>query len=208
MIIIFIIVVVDASTRKLIVLDDVYPNPDVVRAAALAMEFNVTGNFPGFRTRTPFSLSPAVEAKLYEALGNVHIYPATDYHGAFQYALKTHRSWIHTDRTAWSGVLYLSPNPAPRSGTRFFAHKATGLTERPNEEDAARLGYKDNVSGLTQALYRDAQHYDRWQLLDEVGNRYNRLVLFRGYSWHQSARYFGEDLQSARLFQTFFFDTR
>jgi hypothetical protein len=42
--------------------------------------------------------------------------------------------------------------------------------------------------------------------MDRVGNIYNRCVLFRGKRSHISDRYFGDSLETGRLFQTFFFD--
>ena len=41
---------------------------------------------------------------------------------------------------------------------------------------------------------------------DVVANRFNRAILFRGDLWHKADEYFGNDLKSGRLFQTFFFD--
>jgi len=200
---IFIVIVVTATTTPLLlVIDNVYRDPDAVRASALTLDYNVTGNFPGWRTATPAHLAQHLDRIIKNAVGaggvSQRVYPATAYHGAFQYTLKHQQSWVHCDRTAWSGVLYLTPNPPPHSGTRFYVHRATGLSERPSKEDAA----------LLQRLHLDSTNMSAWQLTDQVANRYNRLVLFRGYQWHRSASYFGTDLQSARLFQTFFFDTR
>jgi glycosyltransferase involved in cell wall biosynthesis len=39
-----------------------------------------------------------------------------------------------------------------------------------------------------------------------VENKFNRLVLFRGKKYHKSTGYFGDDKESGRLFQTFFFN--
>jgi len=47
----------------------------------------------------------------------------------------------------------------------------------------------------------------KWELVDRIGNVYNRLVLYRGDHFHISLDYFGQDLYDGRLFQTFFFNT-
>ena len=47
----------------------------------------------------------------------------------------------------------------------------------------------------------------KWELVDKLGNLYNRLVIYRGDLYHMSLDYFGRDLQTGRLFQTFFFNT-
>ena len=48
---------------------------------------------------------------------------------------------------------------------------------------------------------------DKWELIDYVGNKYNRLVLFQGFRSHRSMEYFGDNINNGRLFQTWFFDT-
>jgi hypothetical protein len=54
-----------------------------------------------------------------------------------------------------------------------------------------------------------ADYYDmtQWELVDRIGNLYNRLILYRGDLYHTSLDYFGRDLETGRLFQTFFFNT-
>ena len=46
----------------------------------------------------------------------------------------------------------------------------------------------------------------RPEVIDRIGNKYNRLVIFDGFISHKSDEYFGSDKESGRLFQTFFFD--
>lgn len=87
----------------------------------------------------------------------------------------------------WSGVVYLSPDAPPSSGTSIWREKATGLC-------VAAFGPKfdANVSNFELAL-----------LLE---NRFNRLVLFRENVLHRAEHGFGQGKQ-ARLTQTFFFRT-
>ena len=47
----------------------------------------------------------------------------------------------------------------------------------------------------------------KWELVDRLANKYNRLVLYRADHFHMSLDYFGQDLYDGRLFQTFFFNT-
>ena len=47
----------------------------------------------------------------------------------------------------------------------------------------------------------------KWELVDRIGNIYNRLVLYRGDHFHISLDYFGQDMNDGRLIQTLFFDT-
>ena len=47
---------------------------------------------------------------------------------------------------------------------------------------------------------------DAWRKTDTIHNIWNRCVVFRGRLWHSADDYFGWDLESNRLTQTFFFD--
>jgi hypothetical protein len=188
-------------TRQLIVIDDFYSNPDEVRKQALKMSFGSTGYFPGRRT-APVML-PGVQATL-EMLVGSHMTRWTNFHGSFQYTLENHTSWVHFDEAHWSGLVYLTPDAPLESGTRFFQHVETRLNEMPTEDDAQRLGVA-NADELKALLDDDKRNYSTWKVVDQVGNRFNRLLLFRGVRYHQSAEYFGTTLENGRLFQTFFF---
>ena len=60
---------------------------------------------------------------------------------------------------------------------------------------------------LLGEIYKDAQDYTKWELVDRFANIYNRLIIYRGDFFHQSLDYFGQDKYDGRLFQTFFFNT-
>jgi hypothetical protein len=45
-----------------------------------------------------------------------------------------------------------------------------------------------------------------FEMVDTVGNVYNRIVLFDAKMIHAASCYFGTNLQNGRLFQLFFFD--
>jgi hypothetical protein len=189
-------------TRQLIVVDNFYSNPEAMRKRALNMDFPSTGYFPGRRT-APL-MPPGVQATL-EGLVGSRMTRWTNFHGSFQYTLENHSSWVHFDEAHWSGLVYLTPDAPLDSGTRFYQHVETRLTEMPTEDDAKRLGVA-NADVLKALLDDDKRNYSAWKVVDQVGNRFNRLLLFRGVRYHQSAEYFGTTLENGRLFQTFFFD--
>ena len=60
---------------------------------------------------------------------------------------------------------------------------------------------------MLNKIYEDSQDYTKWEMTAEVGNVFNRLVIYRGDYFHASLDYFGTNLQNGRLFQTFFFNT-
>lgn len=194
------------TTRQLLIVDNFYTDVWDVRNWILNHAvFEQQGNYPGLRTR-PY-VTESAKAALQAHLGrNFTYFPTQSDNGAYQYTLAHHKSWIHADNTQWAALVFLTPNAPANGGTRFYRHKATRLTERPTQADAVRLGFNSSEE-LLQYVYRDSQNYDAWEKTDEVANVFNRLIMFRGFRFHQSADYFGTCLRTGRLFQTFFFDT-
>jgi len=176
---------------SLIIIDNFYTNPDAVRNFALSQEFSVKGNYPGSRTRPFFTndVKEAIEYNMQFAGKITNTYESSGYTGAFQLATAQDRTWIHSDPyNMWAGVCYLTPDAPASGGTGLFKHKRTGEHKK-----------------VTQ----DWEGYDntKWELFDRLGNKYNRLIIYRGDLFHASLDYFGDNLHNGRLFQTFFFDT-
>jgi hypothetical protein len=181
---------------------DFYNNPDEVRAFAMSQEFGESGNYPGRRTKSFLndSIKTIIQDTIRPFAGDVTWW-GDDNSGAFQYTTAMDRSWIHSDGTTnWAGVCYLTPNAPLSSGTGIFRHKETGLknwiyTEHTEEETK------------NAAPHIEGMDYTKWEMVDRIGNVYNRLIMYRGDLFHVSLDYFGKGLQDGRLFQTFFFNT-
>lgn len=189
---------------NLIITDDFYQDPDQVRQYALNQEFSVYGNYPGQRTRPVFydSLKNSIQYIVQQAGGKITQFEEFDYTTAFQYTTAKDSSWIHSDQTTmWAGVCYLTPNAPLTAGTALYKHKETGLYRTALKPD----GSYD--SELMDKIYVDSRNLSKWEMVDVVGNKYNRLVLYRGDLFHSSLDYFGTNQYDGRLFQTFFFNT-
>lgn len=91
----------------------------------------------------------------------------------------------------WSGVVYLSPDPQPWSGTSIWRHKDTNTC----------------IASQGIRYYRGPETLDHFDLAFLVENRYNRLLLFRENILHRVETGFGTG-DDARLTQTFFFQTQ
>jgi hypothetical protein len=177
---------------NLMIVDNFYVNPDSVRNYALSQDFNVQGNYPGMRTKPylPDDVKSAIEYWMISHSGRVtNWFEDQGYTGAFQIATAQDRTWIHADHyNTWAAVCYLTPDAPHTGGTGLYRHKASG------------------------EFYRNGQDYEgydytKWDLFDRIGNRYNRLIIYRGSLFHASLDYFGDNVHNGRLFQTFFFDT-
>lgn len=93
-------------------------------------------------------------------------------------------SWNSVGDHGWAGIIYLSPD-APLCG---------GLKLWRNHDPTK------NFDWMTPR--------ENWELIDDLGNVYNRLLLCRGNIPHSGAAGWGSNLRNGRLYQTFFFKTR
>jgi hypothetical protein len=183
-------------------ISDFYSNVDSVREFALQQEFGVRGNYPGQRT-VPFindSIKNVIQNSIRPFAGNVTWWGG-EYTGAYQYTTAKDRSWIHSDATTdWAGVCYLTPDAPLSAGTGLFRLKENGLRAWRYADHTD----EENKNGLHNKYSQD---YTKWEMVDRIGNVYNRLILYRGDLFHVSLDYFGTDKYDGRLFQTFFFNT-
>jgi hypothetical protein len=190
--------VIIGMKTNLIIVDDFYNDPNHIRNFALAQDFSVKGNYPGIRTK-PFlfqDVKDTISRTVYQAAGNVTDWlNASDdvgYTGAFQMCTSIDRTWIHSDyNNMWAGVCYLNPDAPLSGGTALYRHKPTGERESVGNSDHGEHGYD----------------YTKWEVVDRIGNVYNRLILYRGNLFHASVDYFGNNFGDGRLFQVFFFNT-
>lgn len=189
-------------TVNSLVIDDFYNNPYEVREFALQQDFDVTGNFPGFRTK-PFgndSIKDTIGNILKPFAGEITWWDG-EYTGSFQYTVAEDRSWIHSDSyTDWAGVLYLTPNAPVTAGTGIFRHKKTGLITWDFDK------HRDDEYDPDSPAHT-GRDYTKWDMVDRFGNVFNRLIMYRGNNFHVSLDYFGNDINDGRLFQVFFFNT-
>lgn len=184
---------------NLIIADDFYNNPDDVRNFALHKEFSTRGNYPGLRTKSCLTDSnkEVINSLVSHAGGGVTDWLLDEngdgYTGAFQICTAMDRTWIHSDyNNMWAGVCYLTPDAPLSGGTALYKHKESGNRKSIDKVDYGEHGYD----------------YTKWDIVDKIGNVYNRLILYPGNLFHASIDYFGSDMYNGRLFQTFFFNTR
>jgi hypothetical protein len=192
----------------LIIVDNFYNNPMETRNYILTQEFSVKGNYPGKRTRSYANeqLKGIIQKYVEPFSGKITKFPIpksdlsdanTIYNGAYQYTTSRDRSWVHTDGwNNWAGVLFLTPDAPVSSGTGFYKFQ----DGTRSEQDGKLLNNKKMTDTYSQDL-------TKWELVDRVGNVFNRLVLFNSYNFHMSMDYFGDSKENGRLFQVFFFST-
>lgn len=199
----------------LMIKDGFLPMPHVIRTWALQHEYmdcrqyskligqNTT--WPGTRTRHVMELDADYADLILSQITSL----LRPYLGAAAFSINSYfqltgekdgDSWVHQDNNmTYAGVLYLTPDPPPDSGTIMY---------KCNDR-AAWGSLMDSQSGFQQMLrINSVEDVDAYQRLftpvDTIGNVFNRLILYRGDLYHKSNRYFGTTLHDSRLTQVFF----
>lgn len=199
---------------SLLLVDDFLKDPWAARRAALGLEYDPAkqhGNFPGLNSSTPLDTS-AIDAAVSRLLG-VKLGPALGtQHGFCRLTSKgaKGKSGVHIDPAAYSGILYLSrPEDCAKpdaGGTDFFRHKRTGLEAVPQDPAwIAASGYGDINALVEDVVNKDTTYPAKWERTLRIPARFNRLLLFSPWQFHNAAPGFGRTAEDSRLVMLLFF---
>jgi hypothetical protein len=195
------------QNKSIIVIDDFYTNPDEIREFAInSLTYNESGYHKGKRSTDKFILRGTKE--IFERILGKEIYnwnKETYANGVFQFCTEEDPIVYHTDTQNYAGIVFLSPDAPVSTGTATYKSKITGVRKIDETNYTDEL-YKKTFSGYGDELnFYDNSSYD---LVDKVGNVYNRLVLFDSKCIHAATEYYGNDIKDSRFFQLFFFDIK
>lgn len=195
---------------SLLIIDDFLSDPLAARKAALALDYDPAykrGNYPGHVSTTPLDIQ-GLDARVSKII-NAPVQAATGTsHSHCRITLKGDkgRSGVHIDPAFYSGILYLSLPEHCKGGTEFFRHKRTGLERVPNDPLAiTTAGYGDINALIEDVVNRDTLHKAKWERTMLVPMRFNRLILFSPWLFHNSGAAFGASPETGRLVHLMFF---
>lgn len=195
---------------SLIIIDDFLSDPHLARRAALALDYDSKfkqGNYPGHVSTKPLAIS-GLEEMVSRTVGAPLKAQAGTIHGHCRLTLAQDKgvSGVHIDPCFYSGILYLSLPEHCRGGTDFFRHRRTGLDRVPQTEATLRdAGYPDINALVENVVNADTNIASRWEKSFSVPMRFNRLILFSPWMFHNSARGFGTNADNGRLVHLMFF---
>lgn len=199
---------------SLAIFDDFLKDPWAARQAALALDYDPTaqhGNFPGLNSSKALD-TEALNASVSRTLGLQLVGAPGTQHGHCRLTRKSDkgRSGVHIDPAFYSGILYLSrPEDCAKplaGGTDFFRHKRTGLEAVPQDPSAAlAAGYPSLDALVEDVVNKDTNSPAKWERRLRVPAKFNRLLLFSPYQFHNAAPGFGKDLEDSRLVMLLFF---
>ncbi len=210
--------------RSLVVEDHVLQHPYALREFGLSLEFLYKGNHPGRRTAS-FANHAAfrpLRRRVEELVGE----PLPYWFAAFQRSFSNDTdNAVHRDSPTYkySALLYLTPQAPEGLGTSTWRHRDTGLYASPTEDEAKRARVAGRGGGggdrepwssgdLVNMMVRDggaARTEDKWAVVDRIGNRFNRLLIFNSKLNHRSSALggMGQEPDGARFFLVLFFNT-
>lgn len=193
----------NVGNKNLIVVDDFYENPDLIRNYAINnLNFHTTNSSRGKRSKERFFVEGTKE-KLESILGRKIVnWESEEYsNGIFQYCTSYDPVVIHADSQQFAGVVYLTPDAPLETGTATYRSKVTG-------KKRFETGFDEGSEETFRGISKDFNYYDRTQfeIIDKVANVYNRLVLWDAKAIHSASDYFGDTIDNSRFFQLFFFD--
>jgi len=192
---------------NIIVLDNFYENPYLLRDYALGLKYEPPENHGalGFRCESGRKLLDGTK-ELFEKLLHNTIPDGTNLgewnystNGCFQWCNGSTQIVYHCDSQKYAGIVYLTPDAPINCGTSFLRHKKYKLR---TSEIFSKNDWYDS------SLNYNEPHLDKtsWEIVDSIGNIYNRLVIFDAQYIHAVTEYFGETINNSRLFQLFFFN--
>ena len=195
---------------SLIILDDFIADPLAARNAALALDYdpgNKHGNYPGHISTKPLEIQGLNERIAGIVNAPVKAAPNTSHlHCRITLKGDKGRSGVHIDPAFYSGILYLSLPEHCKGGTEFFRHKRTGLERVPTDLlSIQQAGYNDINALIEDVVNKDTSHPAKWTKVMTVPMRFNRLILFSPWMFHNSGEAFGRTAQDGRLVNLMFF---
>lgn len=192
------------------IIDDFLADPHAARRAALALGYDPklkAGNYPGLLSNRPLEIG-GLDARVSQLIGAPVKPQAGTSHNHCRVTLGGEKglSGVHIDPCFYSGILYLSRPEDCKGGTDFFRHRRTGLDRVPG--DAAgwmAAGYADPNTLIEEVVNKDTLFPAKWEKTFTAPMRFNRLILFSPWMFHNSGAGFGTTPENGRLVHLMFF---
>ena len=190
----FMIKINQQRKKRIFVVDDFYENPDEIRDFALSVPYKRDINwYKGLRSEVCYR--PENLKQIFESIIGEKIikFEEHGFNGCFQITNAEDPQVYHHDSQRWAGMIYLTPNAPIKSGTRLHRSLISG----------ARHADEPEIKTAFDGGFYDATKFD---VIDDIGNIYNRLIIMDARCIHSAGQYFGKQQVDGRLIHLFFFD--
>ena len=194
----------DEQEDAIYVIDDFLREPQAMRLLGLQAEYPVppeTPWYPGRNSRREYPI-----AALDETVGSITGHAVTPLpdsaHTKFRLCLADEigKGGVHIDNCHWTGVFFLTLDEHAQGGTDFFRHRPSGTLRAPVYPEDWQKWPFDSVAKLwNEVIHPHTNDASKWELVRRVQMKFNRLVLFRPWQWHNAAPGFGDRPENGRL---------
>lgn len=200
-----------------IVIDNFFTNPDIVRDYALSLEDwhkDEELRWPGIRTKILHTFDREKHDELAWSIYNSlpkNIAENCDSFEKFDVMFQLVGEeyidgWIHDDGTDlhFAGLVYLTPNPPPNSGTSLYHHVTQTLNHFGEEERILKKKFLSKPEFRKEYDELKQKRHSQFTEVTTVHNVYNRCVIYDARAWHCASKYFGTTKEDTRLTLVFF----
>ena len=176
-----------------IVVDDFLDDPVMARELVMNLNFEAPPDpkhgVISFNGKIPQALMEQMRPKIEELLSKkIEYHPRSKC--ALTFAHTPTNSVCHVDggdnmrMFNWTVIVYLNLPEQCRGGTSLFRHRATGHVCNKNGVEYYASDFSDSA---------------KWELLEEVGMKFNRALLLPAWLFHSLSFTFGDSVENARM---------
>jgi hypothetical protein len=193
------------------VVDDFLREPALLRKFGLEAEYPrppVAETYAGCNSKQPYPM-PGLDQYIERITGHrvrPVAFPAA--HGHFRLTLTDDvgTGGVHIDNCHWTGVLFLTPDEHGHGGTDFFRHRPSNTLRAPvYPEDWAAWEGRTRDQFWKEVVLPHTNDQTKWECVRHVPMKFNRLVLFRPWLWHNATPGFGDSAANGRLIYLVFY---
>jgi hypothetical protein len=190
------------------VVDDFFEDPDSIRNYAISQSFDYPrGYYPGYRTDHLSVLNKDLFEKVNNKLLLLFFNPYIDnieieVESQFQsIPEKFEEGWVHQDidvnQRHLAGVIYLTPDAPVIAGTSLYRK----VKEVNNNNFKYRNDFYSNgkVDDHQTYVEKRNEHNSCFERTVDIGNVYNRCIIYNANDYHKESKFFGSCLEDSRL---------
>ncbi len=184
----------------ILVKDNFLKNPYEYRNFALKNKdkfiVQATGDWPGHRYEV-------TERFPQENIRKLIPEPVTLSLSAFYWIGKEWQSGVcHFDRTKYTSILYLSPEPGSTSGTEIYNFNKMDLREYYQGNERSEFYLSDKNYFQKRRFNKWLKKWNETLGKDEpivISNTFNRLMIYDSQRVHRAQNYFGSTIEDSRM---------
>ena len=206
-------------------IDSFFENPYDIREIAISKFekececiINDTNDFyPGIRTSVP----KKIEEIIIKYLSNILKKKIIKFSSFFHITSKIHEFGLaHHDNDKCGGVIYLNPNPPPKTGTILFHNVDCDTIHELHTQilksiyddfDSEKLYFKEacttrDIKTIKKYASFKKEFSKNFEIDIIKENVFNRLITYEAVNLHAPHHYFGDTIYNSRLVLVFWYD--